>query len=379
MRARAGIAGAVAVVVCLLIAEPASGASPLTSAWPKGVTVVADSPLPPRDTPALVPMGNRLLVFGGGHMGEGVSVVDGHRDGAILDLQSKRWRSIAPAPFPLVAPAGVWTGKQVVVVGTEVVCTNEFGENECRTGHLRAATYTPATDRWQDLELPDDLAATETNSWTPHAARWTGREAIFSLGFGLLAIDPGRGSGSTIRQETPPDTAGQCASRRFFALVGLGHPSIQTLRLVPEILGPGSSAFRTGPTFDVAAPVSALSAACTTTTAFVVSTDLSTVAGYDVAARRWSSVAPPSGTAPCATGCQQYRVSGHGGVVDAWLPGGTRALRYATKADRWTEVAPGPGIDTSAEITWVGDLGVTTRFDPSSGADTGELVVWRPR
>jgi hypothetical protein len=65
--------------------------------------------------------------------------------------------------------------------------------------------------------------------------------------------------------------------------------------------------------------------------------------------------------------------------VDLWQPRAQHAVRYDTSTSRWTEVAPGPGIDTSAEITWVGDLGVTTRFDPSSGADTGELVVWRPR
>jgi hypothetical protein len=376
VRARAGIAGAVAGLACVALATPAAGAPPATSAWRRGVTVVTDSPLPPRDAPAVVAMDDRLLVFGGGKLGEGVSVADGHRDGAILDLRTRRWHGVAPAPFPLVAPAGIWTGKQVVVVGTEVSCSNASGGNECRTGPLRAATYTPSADRWRTVELPHDFA--EAKSWTPQAVRWTGSEAIFSLGSGLVAVDPGDGSGRAVPQETPPSTAGQCGSSRFFTLIGIRHADPRTLQLGPAVLGGGSSAFRDGPPFAVAAPVSPLATVCTTKSVFVVSTDLTTIARYDVPTRRWSSVTPPAGATPCSNGCLQYRVTGHGDVVDAWLPGSARALRYDTRTGRWTDVASGPGTETSIDLTWIGGLGATTRFDASTGADTGELVIWRP-
>jgi hypothetical protein len=378
--ARAGIAGAVALLASLTLAVPPVGASSVADRWPRGVTVVSDSPLPPRNGPAVVPMGTRVLVFGGGRWGEGVSEADGHRDGALFDLKTREWRSIAPAPFPLVSPAGVWTGRHVVIVGTEVSCSNEFGENECRTGTLRTAVYTPSTNRWRTIELPREIDA--QNSWTPHAIRWTGSEAMFSLGFGLVAIDPVRRSARAVWQETPPDSAGQCAGGRFFALVGLRYADPETLQLEPSVLRRRSSTFRSGGRpFTVPAPGTPLGATCTRTSVFVMSTDLTTVARYDVAARHWSSVTPPTGATPCAVGapgCLQYRFSGHGHVVDAWLPGEARAVRYDVRADRWADVAPGPGTDTSIDLTWTAGLGLTTRFSFDSGADTGELLVWRP-
>jgi hypothetical protein len=65
-------------------------------------------------------------------------------------------------------------------------------------------------------------------------------------------------------------------------------------------------------------------------------------------------------------------------VLDAWIPGRATASRLAAAGSRWRDVAPGPGTDTSVALTWAGGLGITTRFDPATGRDTGELVVWRP-
>jgi hypothetical protein len=323
-------------------------------------------------------MGSRLMVFGGGRVGEGVSTPDLHRDGAILDLTTRRWRSIAAAPFPLLAPAGVWSGRQVVVVGGVPNCSGVDGTG-CPTSSLRAAIYTLATNRWRTVELPSRYG--EPNRWFPAPLHWTGGEALFSLdGPKGIAIRPSDGAVRSVTLPASARTAGECDAGTRFVSIGLrdvdGHA-----RLEPAVMDHAASRTTTGPSADVPTSGSPWRVACASTSAMVASGDGATITRYDLASRRWRTVAPLPDVVPCAIGsasCEQYRFTGHGDVVDAWLPDGTRAVRYDTRHDQWADVAPGPGTDTSNEITWVGDLGVTTRFDPGTGADTGELVVWRP-
>ncbi len=367
------------VLSVLVVAVPPVGATPAGSRWPPGVTVVTDSPLPPRNTPALVAMGNRLLVFGGGLVGEGVSNPELHRDAAILDLTTRKWRTIAPSPFPFVAASGVWSGSQVVVVGAVPNCSDGADGTGCPTSSLGAAVYTIATNTWRAVRLPKNLG--EPNRWFTTALHWTGSEALFSLDApDGIAIRPSDGAVRPVSLPASPQTAGECDTGSRFVSIGLrnldGHA-----RLQPVVTNRTASRAAAGPSFDMTASGSPWSVACTSTNAIVASGDGSTIARYNFASRRWTDVSPLPSVAPCTIGsarCEQYRFTGHDDEFDTWLPGGARALRYVTKTGRWADVAPGPGTDASAEPIWVGNLAVATRFDPVSGADTGELVIWRP-
>jgi hypothetical protein len=87
------------------------------------------------------------------------------------------------------------------------------------------------------------------------------------------------------------------------------------------------------------------------------------------------------GAATCDVGtsvCDQFRFAGAGAALDAWIPGQAVAHRLTGASPAWRTTAGGPGLDTSVSTTWAGGLGITTRFDPKTGSDTGELVVWRP-
>jgi len=76
-------------------------------------------------------------------------------DGAAFDPATESWRSIARAPFALVGPEAVWTGTEMLVVGSEG----------------RALSYDPAADTWRLLpDAPVELSELD--------AVWTGREMI---------------------------------------------------------------------------------------------------------------------------------------------------------------------------------------------------------
>jgi hypothetical protein len=373
---RSRAATIITVAVLGLATAPAAVASGARASWARGVTVVPDSSLPPRDDPAVVAMGDRILVAGGGRVGEGTPI-DPHVDGAILDLTTRTWRSIAPMPFPLAGATGIWTGRDVVLVGGRPNCLADT--SGCPTTTLAAAVYTVATNRWRAIALPAKYL--EPNRWVTTALHWSGHEALFSLGAPGIAIRPGDGAVRAIAAPPPEPAAGQCDTGREFVSVALRHPDPQHVRVVPTVVDRTGRRAATGPAHDLAASGSPWSVACTSGQAFVASGDGSVVARYDLAMRRWRPVTPLQGTAPCVIGaalCEQYRFSGHGTVLDAWVPGQAVAHRLVGSANGWHAVAAGPGTDTSVNVTWAGGLGVTTRIDPVTGFDTGELAVWRP-
>jgi hypothetical protein len=381
VRARVGsIVAAAALVLWPVVAGAAPGA---TALWARSVTVVSDSPLAPRDDPAVVAMGERVLVAPGGRTGEGVMAPDEHRDGAILDLVTKRWRPIAPAPFALESASGVWTGPAVVVLGIRPNCTFITGSGVagtgCPTGTLAAAVYTVATNRWRAITLPQRYL--EPNRWFPTALHWTGDEALFSLGDAGIAIRPADGNVRPVDVPRALPSAGACDTGANFVTVALQHPDPANVRFTPSVLGRSGRRTTAGPAYDVAASGSPWNVACTAKVAFVASGDGTVVERYDLAARRWSRVGSLPAATPCVIGapvCDQYRYSGHGAVLDAWIPGQTDAHRLGGGHPGWRAVAGGPGLDTSIAMTWAGGLGITTHFDPATGGDTGELAVWRP-
>jgi hypothetical protein len=154
---------------------PAGGFSPGTSDPGCPLTVAAGNwrqfdpgPLATRSEAVGVWTGREMVVVGG-HVGYAAAA-----DGAAYDPATGRWRMIAARPQPdHVVRLGVWTGKELVVFG---VAGNSGPP-------ASAAAYDPATDRWRSLAAsPANLA---TSRFTPMMAAWTGRHvALYGIANG---------------------------------------------------------------------------------------------------------------------------------------------------------------------------------------------------
>ena len=85
-----------------------------------------------------------LVVFGGGDRDAPTTV-----EGVALDPVTGAWRRIADAPIGVNLANAVWTGEEVIVVGSEL---ND--RNIAETGTAIALAYRPATDTWRRLPDP---------------------------------------------------------------------------------------------------------------------------------------------------------------------------------------------------------------------------------
>ena len=194
--------------------------TPLVSAaW----EAVPSAPLSPRRGALVVALGDELLVAGG-RSGRGAGPFGDLGDGAILDVTGTRWRRMHDAPVALGVEnaAVVWDGDLFVVSGsvalrydvrqdawqrvavaptprafaTLVASTDELYlvggvsaahvVNPAADGPLvpPPAAYTPATDTWRELPMPD---------WPGPAglagAAWNGNSFLVTAG----AVDNGDG------------------------------------------------------------------------------------------------------------------------------------------------------------------------------------------
>jgi hypothetical protein len=152
--------------------------------------------------------------------GRGIALNDG--EGFVLDLRSGRWRPMPPQPFsaPLEMSTRVvvWTGREVVFVGTPceaVFLDEEFLEEVgfdgpddppvCTKGddRVRAAAFAAGVGRWRPLPDPPLPEVERARSRWPVATGlsrvgWTGRHVVIlpwdpRFGGRLLLFDPGPG------------------------------------------------------------------------------------------------------------------------------------------------------------------------------------------
>jgi hypothetical protein len=99
------------------------------------------APLAGRERHVAVWTGSEMIIWGG------VNSTGVLHDGAALNPSTGKWRQIPDAPFTFREPLAVWTGVEMIVVGTE------FTPNAITRQRVRAAAYDPVTNRWR--ELPD--------------------------------------------------------------------------------------------------------------------------------------------------------------------------------------------------------------------------------
>lgn len=201
----AGIAGIVAVTCFIALAMSAllsrtsvdrSAKEFFAAAGASGVNRLGDAPASVALSSFAVWNSDALLVFGP----QNETLASGY-SGATYDTASGQWHNWPawPYPDPVADPHVIWTGKEVVVLGT--ACTNkgQEGQLECVPGTLVAAEYVPATDAWTRIDVPTDAnegraagndgqccmtvgyvnnaALFQTNgkiySWTPSSNSWS--------------------------------------------------------------------------------------------------------------------------------------------------------------------------------------------------------------
>jgi hypothetical protein len=124
---------------------------PLADAW----TPLPSSPLSGRSQPAAVWTGRELLVWGG--LGP-----EPKADGAAYDPAARTWRMLPPAPLDPRAPVvAVWTGDELVV----------WGDTSRERPAADGAAYNPETDAWRAI-------ASAPAALNEATGVWTGREVV---------------------------------------------------------------------------------------------------------------------------------------------------------------------------------------------------------
>jgi hypothetical protein len=123
---------------------------------------IARSPLAGRSLAAAVWTGDEVLVWGGYAKGSTFN------DGAAYDPATDTWRPLPAAPLSQRTPVTtVWTGDELIVWGS----TDTAG-GEVRDG----AAFNPHTNRWRTI-APAPLALNHAG-WPPPSTVWTGQEMV---------------------------------------------------------------------------------------------------------------------------------------------------------------------------------------------------------
>jgi hypothetical protein len=320
-----------------------------------------------------------VLVFGGGDVGEGISKPDGHRDGAILSLRTKRWTRIADAPYPMAGPTGVWTGSEVVMIGGEPRCSNVTGTRECRDTVTRAAVYNPSTDAWRRLKVPARFRS------PAQPLGWTGREAWFLLSGHIVGVTP---EGSFRRLTSLPEGLTTDAVCGTGSVVAVGT-RIAVDQTALSLYNPRTDTW-TSASAEPPLPVSSL--LCTNSNVIVIptATTLSDLSRYDTRTRQWAAV--PAAALPRFVPCTVTSVYGtcdvprgttQGRYLDVWLAGKDGSgQRYDPSTNRWSAIAIGPdspALGGPWPFAWIDSLAVTLVATEGLGSAAGsKLVVYRP-
>jgi hypothetical protein len=106
---------------------------------------------------------------------------------AALEPKSGQWRTLPPLPFPYALIVGQWTGREVVVLGTNV---SEKGPSTGIGAAFRhwAAALDPTRSRWRTLPVPP-LDLTATGVWDGH------RLIAWDQNLQAVALNPDTGTG----------------------------------------------------------------------------------------------------------------------------------------------------------------------------------------
>ena len=143
--------------------------SPVARTWRK----LAPSLLTPHAGAAAVWTGSEVVFWGGVQPEPPGRVTRASVAAVAYSPETNSWRSLGAAPLaPVSAPVGVWSGDRVVLfAGAE------------------AASYDPATRRWE--RLPSPTPAHKPLAWAFAAAAGPGRILAWSESYGQRTVGPG--------------------------------------------------------------------------------------------------------------------------------------------------------------------------------------------
>jgi len=336
--------------------------------------------------------GSRVYVIGGEKIHPGGYPFRRMNDGGVLDLRTKRWKSLPKAPFKrTMVTSAQWVGRNLMVAG--VTCPGGVGdEHGCTGGKTVAAVYSAHSQSWRSLKVPDrfqmrfggglaSLMSTRDEAW------------FLQTGINTLAVNPRTGKWRSITPALLGSVGSTCGAKRYAATLGgaraMEPGGLRLLTVDADDWGP-----LVDPKGFAAAPIDG-HPTCNDDSVIVATADLtpwactpeacpskpmtgSSLTGvlrYDLTAGTWSTISAPS---PGWTG--SYAV-GHGGVVDfirtdsispsVSQSGGGPGLRLTTATGAWTPIASGPQlVEQSSAVLWTRGLMVAQVRD--------ELVVYRP-
>ena len=128
--------------------EVALAFDPGAQSWKR----IAGPPQGPRFGATHVWTGRELILFGGGLKGSPTT-----KGGAVYDPSTDTWRVILSAPVGMNLADAVWTGSEMIIIGSEL-----DNRNSSETRTAMALAYDPAADSWR--RLPDPPISPQTSA-----------------------------------------------------------------------------------------------------------------------------------------------------------------------------------------------------------------------
>ncbi|MGZ4797008.1 MAG: hypothetical protein ACXVJ7_12715 [Acidimicrobiia bacterium] len=236
----------IGIAMLVVLAACSSSSSVVRVDRPKGFFTRLQIPLRHRTRPTVVAAGRYVVVFSGQRTtGRTTRWMD---DGAVYDTEPGVWRRMPPSPFGR-APyqvAGVWSGSDVVFVGTPCGASSFDSESAmCRGGSAEVATYSPTSNAWTGHRRLS-ISGPAPRPGVPlkiGGLGWADDRAVFELddieGAEALVVEPTSGRARSI---AVAGTAVQCvldghlfgfgASATVTVLPAQGRPPRSPLRTV---------------------------------------------------------------------------------------------------------------------------------------------------
>ena len=190
---------------------------------------------PARVAPVVLPMGNRVLVYGGAPIAAQLDDAELLNDAALVDPVDRSTEVTQSPPFSRglqPPPVGVASDDDAIVVG--VVCAELIpdGLGECVPGTYEAARFSGADGQWREVDLPTELASVE-NGWRDAVGVVADGRFVFRLGEvqdslsgELWAYTPSDGTWE--RLDGPPGPVEQACVVAARFIVVPGSPAFET-------------------------------------------------------------------------------------------------------------------------------------------------------
>ena len=183
---RAGIAGLAVALMLAGCSGDGESATPMRVDLSRGYASV-QVPFQGGAEPLVVAAGRHVVVYGGLRFSRHNTREVGVNGGVDFDIDRSEWTTIPPAPFerPLYHAAAVWSGREVIVIGTPCgVTTTETELARCTHATITAAAYSPYRHRWRRLRSPRPSMFPTLSVGVPLQAvdvGWIGTDAVFAL------------------------------------------------------------------------------------------------------------------------------------------------------------------------------------------------------